>query len=53
MKIQPVGAVLFHADDRWTDRWMDGRADVTKLKVPFHKHANAPKSKGEVPEFGC
>jgi len=35
MKIQPVGAELFHAD-----RW----ADMTKLIVPFSNCENAPKN---------
>ena len=51
MKIQPVRAAeLFHAEDRLTDRWMDGRTDMTKLLVAFLNYANAPKSKRQVPE---
>jgi len=34
MNIRPVGAELFHAG---------GRTDRTKLTVPFHNFANAPK----------
>ena len=34
MKINPVGAELFHAD---------GRTDMTKLIVAFCNFANAPK----------
>jgi len=31
----PLGAALFH---------VDGRTDMTKLKVTFHSFANAPKN---------
>jgi len=34
MKISPVGAELFHADER---------TDMTMLTVAFHNFANAPK----------
>jgi len=37
MKICPVGAELFHADQR---------TDMTKLIVAFRKFANAPKKVG-------
>ena len=52
MKIHPVGAELFHADDIWTDRWMDGRTEMTKLIVAIHNYAKAPKSKRQVSGFG-
>jgi hypothetical protein len=35
MKIRPVGAELFHADER---------TDMTKLTLPFRNFANAPKN---------
>jgi hypothetical protein len=35
MKLRPVGAELFNAED--------GRTDVTKLIVAFRNFANAPK----------
>jgi len=34
MKIRPIGAELFHAEDR--------RTDMTKLIAAFHNFANAP-----------
>jgi hypothetical protein len=37
MKIRPMGAELFHADQR---------TDMTKLIVAFRKFANAPKKVG-------
>jgi hypothetical protein len=40
MKILPVGAEWFYADER-TDR----RTDMTKLIVAFHNFAKAPKMK--------
>jgi len=36
MKIRPLGAELFHADDR--------RADMTKLIIAFRNFVNAPKN---------
>jgi hypothetical protein len=48
MKIRPVGAELFHAEDRQTDRQTDGRkdgpTDMTKLIVTFLDFANATKT---------
>jgi hypothetical protein len=44
-KIQPVGAELSHADDRWTYRWMDERTDMTELTVAFHNNASGLKVK--------
>ena len=38
MKIRPLGTQLFH-----TNRWTDGRTDMTKLTVAFRNSANAPK----------
>ena len=43
MKICPVGAQLFRAD-RCKDGQTDGQTDMTKLIVPFHRFANAPKN---------
>jgi len=37
MEIRPVGAELFHADNR-TERWID----VTELIVALHNFGNAP-----------
>jgi hypothetical protein len=34
MKIRPLGAELFH---------VDGRTDMTKLKIPFHISSKAAK----------
>ena len=34
MKICPVGDQFFHAD---------GRANMTKLTIPFHNYENAPE----------
>jgi hypothetical protein len=39
MKIPPVGAELFHADERIEGQW-----DMTKLRVAFRKFANPPKN---------
>jgi hypothetical protein len=39
MKVQPVGAELFHEDG-----WMDGRTDKTKLIVAFPNFANTPRT---------
>ena len=39
MKIRPVGAELFHADEQ-----TDGQTDMTKLVVAFRNVANAPKT---------
>jgi hypothetical protein len=44
MKIRPVEAELFHADE-WTDR----QTDMTKLMVTFRNFANAPKMWKELP----
>jgi len=38
IKIRPVGAKLFYADER-----ADGQTDMTKLIVAFRNFANAPK----------
>ena len=38
MKINPVGAELFHADGRTV-----GRTDMTKLIAAFRDFANGPK----------
>jgi hypothetical protein len=43
MKIRPVGAELFHADQR-TDGQTDKRAGITKLIIAFRNYSNAPKS---------
>jgi len=42
MKIRPVGAELFHADER---------IDITKLTVAFCNFANAPKKVSRVKLF--
>jgi hypothetical protein len=42
MKIQPVGAELFHADRRTGGR-IDRQTDKTKLLVAFRNFANAPE----------
>ena len=39
MKIDPVGAELFHADGR-----TDSQADMTKLTVAFRNFTQAPKN---------
>ena len=39
MKIRPVGAEMFNADER-----MDGRTDMTKLMVAFCNFSNASKN---------
>jgi len=39
MKIRPLGAELFHAGRRQTDR----QTDIAKLVVAFCNFANAPK----------
>jgi hypothetical protein len=38
MKIRPVGAELFYAEEQ-----TDGRTDMTKLRVAFRDFANALK----------
>jgi hypothetical protein len=40
MEIRPMGAELFH-----TDGQIDGRTDMTKLKVTLRNFANAPKDR--------
>ena len=42
VKIRPVGAKLFRADEQ-TDGRMDGQMDMTKLIVALRNFANAPK----------
>ena len=44
MKIQRVGAEVFHAD-RATDREMDGQTDMTKLIFALPNFANTLKIK--------
>jgi hypothetical protein len=39
VKIRPVGAELFYADEQ-----TDGRRDMTELTVAFRNSANAPKN---------
>jgi hypothetical protein len=46
MRIHPVGAELFHADER-TDR----QTDTTKLIVAFRNFANVPKHSTVCPQF--
>jgi hypothetical protein len=40
IKIRPVGAELFNSEKQ-----TNGRIDMTKLIVVFHKPANAPKNR--------
>jgi len=40
MTICPVGAELFHVEDRWTD----GQIDMTNLIVAFRNFANTSKN---------
>ena len=40
MKIRPLGAELFHADEQQQDR----QTDMTKLTVAFGNFANAPET---------
>jgi hypothetical protein len=42
-KFPPVGAELFHANGRQTNRQTDRQADMTKIVITFHNFANAPK----------
>jgi hypothetical protein len=41
MKIHPVGAELFHAEERQTGGRKGGLTDITKLIVNFFNFANA------------
>ena len=43
MKIQPVGAELFHAD-RWVDGQTDRQTDMMKLIDTIHSFSNMPKN---------
>ena len=46
MKINPVGAELFHAEGETggrTDGRTDVRRDITKLTVPFRNFANVER----------
>ena len=46
IKIRPVGAELFHADEQ-----TDERTDMTELTVAFRNSANAPKNSVAVKEL--
>ena len=50
MKIQPVGAVMFHADGR---RQTDRQTDMTKPIVAFPTIENAPKNSTFCPDRIC